>query len=93
VIKESHKRISTHELNEFLRKAVSLKEPPMYRGGRVKIYYVTQVRTNPPGFTLFTNRKEGIKEQYIRFLEKRLRQNHPFEGVPVEFYVRQKKQK
>ncbi|UCH44165.1 MAG: ribosome biogenesis GTPase Der, partial [Nitrospiraceae bacterium] len=55
VIAESSKRISTHELNEFLRAAVARKEPPLYQKGRVKIYYITQVKTNPPGFTIFTN--------------------------------------
>ena len=93
IIAESAKRISTHQLNLFLRKAVSIKEPPLYRNRRVKIYYITQVKTNPPSFLIFTNKKEGIKKQYIRFLEKQLRAEFAFEGVPVEFFVRQRKQK
>jgi len=56
----------------------------------VKIYYITQVKTSPPGFVIFTNKKEGIKEQYIKFLENQLREHFSFIGVPVEFYVRQK---
>jgi GTP-binding protein len=93
IIAESAKRISTHQLNLFLRKAVAVKEPPLYRNRKVKIYYITQVKTNPPGFLIFTNKKEGIQDQYIRFLEKQLRAEFAFEGVPVEFYVRQRKQK
>ncbi len=93
VIAESEKRISTHALNIFLRETLKKKEPPLYRGNRVKIFYITQVKTGPPGFTLFTNKKEGIKDQYIRFLEKQLREKFTFEGVPVDFYVRQRKQK
>jgi len=93
VIDESSKRISTHELNEFLRAAVARKEPPLYKRGRVKIYYITQVKTNPPGFTIFTNKKAGIKEQYVRYLEGQLRERFGFGGAPVEFYVRQKKQR
>ena len=93
IIAESNKRISTRELNLFLREVLAKKEPPLYRHRRVKIYYITQVRTRPPGFTIFTNKKEGIKEQYIRFLEKQLRERFLFEGVPVEFYVRQRKSK
>jgi len=93
IIAERAKRISTHELNVFLRNTVAAKEPPMYRGKSVKIHYISQVKTNPPGFVIFTNKKEGIKEQYIKFMESRLRERFPFEGTPVEFYVRQKKQK
>jgi GTP-binding protein len=91
IIAESSRRINTQTMNEFLRKTISIKEPPMYRGRRVKIYYITQVKTNPPGFVIFTNRKEGIKEQYLKFLEGQLRSFMPFEGVPVKFYVRQRK--
>ena len=93
IISESSKRISTHELNVFLKNAVAKKGPPLYKNRRVKIYYITQVKTGPPGFLVFTNRKEGIKEQYIRYLEGRLRDKFEFKGVPVEFYVRQRKQK
>ncbi len=91
VIEETSKRISTHELNLFLRNAVSQKEPPLHRGRRVKIYYISQVKTNPPGFIIFTNKKEGIKPQYIKYLEHRLRDRFVFEGTPVDFYVRQRK--
>ncbi len=93
IIAESNKRISTHELNIFLREVLAKKEPALHQHRRVKIYYITQVKTNPPGFTIFTNKKDGIKEQYIRFLEKQLRERFSFEGVPVEFYVRQRKNK
>ncbi len=91
IIAESSKRISTHKLNQFLRETLSMKEPAMYRGKRVKIYYITQIKTNPPGFVLFTNRKEGIKEPYIKFIEHRLRAHFCFEGAPLSIYVRQKK--
>ncbi len=90
IIEESKKRISTHELNVFLRDVLSKQEPPMYKGRKVKIYYITQVKTTPPGFVIFTNKKEGIKEQYIKFLENQLRDRFSFMGVPVEFYIRQK---
>ncbi len=93
VINESAKRISTRKLNLFLRKVISMREPPLYHGRRVKIYYITQIKSNPPGFLIFTNKKEGIREQYIKFLENQLRDNFSFEGVPVDFYIRQRKRK
>jgi GTP-binding protein len=91
VISEGSKRIETHALNEFLINALATQELPLYKGKKVKIYYITQIKTNPPGFVIFTNYKEGIKEQYIRFLEGKLRKIFAFKGVPVELYVRQRK--
>jgi GTP-binding protein len=53
---------------------------------------ITEGSKRITGFVIFTNRKEGIKEQYIKFLENQLRSYFSFEGFPVEFYVRQRKQ-
>ncbi|MDH4027318.1 MAG: GTP-binding protein, partial [Nitrospirota bacterium] len=93
IISEGAKRIGTHELNLFIKDALSKKEPPLYHNRKVKIYYITQVKTNPPGFLIFTNKKEGISEQYIRFLENQLREKFGFKGVPVEIYVRERTKK
>ncbi len=93
IIAEGAKRIDTHELNIFFQNVLAKKEPPLYKGRRVKIYYITQIRTSPPGFVIFTNCREGIKEQYIRFMESRLREHFSFKGAPVEFYVKQRKRK
>lgn len=93
IIKEGERRIDTHELNEFLVDLLRKHELPMYKGKRVKIYYITQIRTKSPGFVIFTNYKEGITAQYIKFIENRLRERFSFKGVPLEFYVRQKKRK
>jgi GTP-binding protein len=92
LIRRNSQRISTHELNEFLRRTVAAQEPPLFRGRRVKIFYMTQVRTNPPGFVLFANRKEGIKRQYLRYIERKLREEYPFDGIPLDLFVRQRKQ-
>jgi GTP-binding protein len=90
VMAQFRKRISTHELNLFLRDAVAAQEPSLYRGRKVKIYYISQVKTGPPSFVLFTNRKEGIKPQYLKYLENRLRERFSFSGVPVKMFVRQR---
>jgi len=87
---EANKRISTHELNKFLEDVVSLKEPSLYRGKKVKIYYITQVGTSPPSFAIFTNVKEGIRSNYLRFIENKMRERFSFKGVPIRFYVRQR---
>ncbi|RJQ51701.1 MAG: ribosome biogenesis GTPase Der [Nitrospiraceae bacterium] len=90
IIAEGAKRIDTHELNRFLGNMLATREPALHKGKRVKIYYITQIKTSPPGFVIFTNCREGIKEQYIKFMENRLRERFSFKGVPVEIYVRQK---
>ena len=90
VIAEYTRRITTHELNLFLRDTVSEKAPPMVKGKNVRIYYIAQVRTGPPIFVLFANRKEGIKNQYLKFLEKHLRDRFNFENVPIRLFVRQR---
>lgn len=90
IIAETSKRISTHELNNFLRESLSIQQPPLYKGRQVKLSYITQVGIKPPRFVIFTNKSEGIKAEYIKFLEKQLRRSFPFKRVPVRFYVRQK---
>lgn len=90
IIAESYRRINTNELNNFLKKCLSVQQPPLYKGKQVKLYYITQVKVKPPCFAVFTNKSEGIKQEYLRFLEKKLRERFVFKGVPVRFYVRQK---
>lgn len=90
IISESAKKITTHELNDFLRESLSMQQPPMYKGREVKLYYITQAGVKPPCFIIFTNRKEGITPEYIRFLEKQLRERFVFKGVPVRFLIRQR---
>ncbi|MCK5512752.1 MAG: ribosome biogenesis GTPase Der, partial [Thermodesulfovibrionia bacterium] len=90
IIAESSKKISTQELNTFLRESLSMQPPPLYKGRKVRLSYIAQVGIKPPRFVIFTNRREGIKPEYIRFLENRLREKFSFRGMPVRFYIRQK---
>lgn len=87
---ERHKRISTSDLNEFLATVLERHAPPLYRNQRVKIKYVTQVRTAPPVFNFFTNYAKGVAESYQRYLENQLRIWYSFEGVPIKMVFKQK---
>ncbi|MBI4844022.1 MAG: ribosome biogenesis GTPase Der [Nitrospirae bacterium] len=89
VMAEGSKKISTHQLNLFIQKVTSMKEPPVHRGKRVKIKYMTQVKTGPPAFIIFTNDKEGVRPQYLSFIEKQLREAFGFRGVPLNLVVRE----
>lgn len=84
------KRVMTNDLNRFLRDAVTARPPQKEKGKEVKIYYMSQVSTEPPVFVLFVNRKTGVKRQYLRYLEHQLRERFDFRGVPVRMYVRQR---
>ena len=87
---ERHKRITTSKLNEWLKGVVARHNPPMYRNQRIKINYVTQVRSGPPVFQFFSNQPKGIREAYRRYLENRLRESFGFEGVPIKMVFKQK---
>lgn len=90
VDEERHKRITTSKLNEWLKGVLARHHPPMYRNQRIKINYVTQVRSAPPVFQFFTNQPKGVREGYRRYLENRLRESFGFEGVPVKLVFKQK---
>ncbi len=90
IISEASRKISTQELNNFLRKSLAIQQPPLYMGRQVKLSYITQAGIKPPSFIIFTNKIGGIKQGYIRFLEGQLRKSFSFKGVPLRIYVRQK---
>nr|MDT0523478.1 ribosome-associated GTPase EngA [Streptomyces sp. DSM 41633] len=80
------KRISTGQLNNFLKEIVAATPPPVRGGKQPKILFATQAATRPPTFVLFTS---GFLEAgYRRFLERRLREQFGFEGSPVRINVR-----
>jgi len=87
---EQNKRVSTNKLNSVMLKEIE-KTPPASRSGKeIKINYVTQVKTKPPGFAFFTNEPKLIDDGYKRFLENRLRDHFGFTGVPVSLFFRKK---
>ena len=87
---ERHKRISTSELNDRIGPILRDK-PPLVKDSRpIKVHYLTQVKTAPPVFSLFTNRPKVIAPNYRRFVEKRIREHFGFIGVPLTIAVRQK---
>lgn len=87
---ERHKRIPTSELNEWIGPVIARHNPPLYRNQRVKIKYVTQVRSAPPVFQFFTNHPKGIREAYRRYIENQLRREYGFEGVPLKLVFKKK---
>jgi len=60
------------------------------KGKAVKFYYITQVKTEPPAFVVFTNYPSTLKDTYLRFIEKGLRNRFSFKGTPIRIYVKTK---
>ena len=83
VYNNSKKEIKTSILNDVIRDAVLLNEPPSYKGKRLKIYFVNQSGTKPPKFTFSVNSKGLIHFSYERYLENKLRENFDLEGTPI----------
>ncbi|TRW79526.1 ribosome biogenesis GTPase Der [Mycolicibacterium sp. 018/SC-01/001] len=80
------KRITTGQLNSFLKEVVAATPPPVRGGKQPRILFATQATTRPPTFVLFTS---GFLEAgYRRFLERRLRETFGFDGSPVRINVR-----
>ncbi len=85
-------RVKTAILNKVFTEAIFRKTPESV-SGRLKIYYITQVGVRPPEFAVFVNKKEKIKENYIKYIEKNLREKFSFEGVPLKIKIKLKKKK
>lgn len=90
IIKERKKRIPTADLNRSFREAVSDMTLPPHKGKTVKFNYITQVKTEPPAFTIFTNHPAALKDSYVRHIEKILRGNFSFKGTPIRIYIKSK---
>ena len=83
VYENSKKEVKTSVLNDVIRDAVMLNQPPSYKGKRLKIYFVNQSGIAPPKFTFNVNSKNLVHFSYERYLENKLRENFDFEGTPI----------
>lgn len=83
-------RISTSVLNQVVTDAVAMNQPPMEKGKRLKILYITQVKVKPPTFVIFCNEPEIMHFSYQRYLENQLREAFGFKGTPINIIVRGK---
>ena len=82
------KRISTGQLNRWFEMAVEKNPPPAPGGKRIKLRYLTQAKTRPPGFILFGTRVDQLPESYRRYLINGIRRDLGFGAVPVRLTLR-----
>ncbi|MCT6846555.1 MAG: ribosome biogenesis GTPase Der, partial [Lactobacillus helsingborgensis] len=91
VYRNQQQRIKSSVLNDLLLEASKLVPTPMIKGKRLRVYYMTQVATNPPTFVVFVNDPELMHFSYERFLTNQLRANFDFSGTPIKIIPRKRK--
>ncbi|MCQ2313797.1 MAG: ribosome biogenesis GTPase Der [Bacteroidales bacterium] len=91
VYKNRERKISTREINDTLLPIIEAMPPSTASRGRyIKIKYITQLKSPTPQFVFFCNLPKDVKEQYMRFLEGKIRENWNFNGVPIQLFFREK---
>lgn len=87
------RRITTGVLNEVINEALTLTPPPSVKGRRLRIYYASQIRTNPPTFAMSCNDPALISDHYRRYLENKIREAFGFEGSPIRMVFRPRRER
>jgi len=86
-----NRRVPTGPLNRWLGYAVERHPPPIFHGRRLRIRYMTQSKSRPPTFVVFTSQPKGMPESYIRYLTNGIREEFDFPGVPIRINLRGQK--
>jgi GTPase len=81
-------RMSTSQINQVLQKAQDQHAAPSHAGRQLRIYYGTQVRSDPPTFLLYVNDPKLVHFSYQRFLENRFREANSYLGTPIRLVFR-----
>lgn len=91
LFKQAHQRVSTSMLNKLVKAALERHEPPLHGLKRPKIFYATQVSTQPPTIVLVCNDPAGFSAPYQRYLLGFLRDHLPFGEIPIKLYLQSRK--
>ena len=92
LFKQSRQRVSTSYLNRLIRGAVERQPPPVFKNRRPKIYYCTQVSTEPPTIVIKCNNPKAFAPDYRRYLLSVLRDQLEFGEVPIKMYLQRREQ-
>src|SRR6476620_121315 len=82
------RRVPTGELNRWFEAAIEANPPPAPKGQRIKLRYITQVKSRPPTFVVFGNRTDELPESYRRYLVNALRRDLKLGAVPLRLNFR-----
>src|SRR5262245_45395945 len=85
-----NRRVGTSALNRWLADVVASHPPPAVSGRRIRLDYVTQPKSRPPSFVLFTSRADAVPDAYRRYLVNSLRESFDLPGTPIRLTLREK---
>lgn len=83
-----NRRVTTAKLNDWLGEMVSQHPPPAPSGRRIKLRYMTQVKTRPPAFVVMCSNPEKLPAAYSRYLVNGLREDFDMPGTPIRLFMR-----
>ncbi|MCM1323723.1 MAG: ribosome biogenesis GTPase Der [Acetobacter sp.] len=82
-------RIATAPLNQWFRDVQEANPAPLGKNKRrIKLKYITQAKTRPPSFYIFSSNPEGLPDSYLRYLTNQLRETFNLRGIPIRITVR-----
>lgn len=82
-------RIPTSPLNKWFADVTDNNPPPLGKNNRrIKLRYITQAKTRPPAFFIFSSNPEGLPDSYLRYLINNLRETFDMGGIPIRITVR-----
>ena len=81
-------RIPTGQLNRWLLGMVEQHPPPAPQGRRIKLRYMTQAKTRPPGFVVMCSHPDKMPDSYTRYLVNGLRESFDMPGTPIRIFMR-----
>ena len=83
-----NRRVSTARLNRWLGAMVEAHPPPAPGGRRIKLRYMTQAKTRPPGFVVMCSHPDKLPDSYTRYLVNGLRADFDMPGTPIRLFLR-----
>src|SRR5499433_13556 len=86
-----NRRVETSALNRWIAAVVAAHPPPAVSGRRIRLDYITQPKSRPPTFVLFTSRADALPDAYRRYLVNSLRETFDLPGTPIRLLLREKK--
>ena len=88
-----NRRVTTAKLNQWLAAMVEAHPPPAPGGRRIKLRYITQAKTRPPGFVIMCSNPEDLPKSYTRYLVGGLRESFDMPGTPIRVFLRSRAEK
>ncbi|MDP7149828.1 MAG: ribosome biogenesis GTPase Der [Paracoccaceae bacterium] len=83
-----NRRVTTAQLNRWLVGMLEQHPPPAPQGKRIKLRYMTQAKTRPPGFVVMCSHPDKLPESYTRYLVNGLREDFDMPGTPIRLHMR-----